>query len=147
PIPVTTTRRFICYPNDSPHPAAFRCFPECLLSLERQKKTANPANRICGSLIGSLARSGCVCLHVINGGLHSADLLGFFVGNLSLEFLFQSHDQLNCIQRVSAQIFNKGSLGLHIFRLHAKLLDDDLDDSLFNATHDGLTLLCWCLAP
>ncbi len=63
--------------------------------------------------------------NVIDCGLYSSDLLSFFVRDFGLEFLFQSHHQLNSVKGVGTQIFNEGSSVDHFFFFNAQLLSND----------------------
>ena len=51
---------------------------------------------------------------VVDGLLHRADLLGLFVRDLALEFVFQGHHQFNRVERIGAQVFDKGRFVLDI---------------------------------
>src|SRR5512145_1778083 len=49
--------------------------------------------------------SGLLVLHrVVDGVLHGGDLLGFFVGNLDAELVFEGHHEFHRVQRVGAQV-------------------------------------------
>jgi hypothetical protein len=65
-----------------------------------------------------------------------ADALQFFrlfVGDFVAEFLFESHDQLDGIERVSAQVFDELGFRGDLVGIHAELLDNDIFYSLFNS--------------
>ena len=66
---------------------------------------------------------------VIDRLLHRGDLLGVLVRNLGLEFLFQSHDELNRVQRVGAKVVDERRLILDLGFVNAELFCDDLLDS------------------
>lgn len=72
---------------------------------------------------------------VIDSLLNRGNLLSLVVRNFALEFLFQSHDQLNGVQGVSAQIVHKGGLVLDVRFVHAQLFGDDLLDALYDVIH------------
>src|SRR5699024_2007569 len=76
-----------------------------------------------------------VGLDVVDRLLNAGDLLGFFVGNLALELLFERHDQLHGVERVGTQIVDKGSAGSDFFFLDAQLFDHDFLDAFFDAAH------------
>ncbi|GBH08781.1 hypothetical protein KPSA1_02162 [Pseudomonas syringae pv. actinidiae] len=50
-----------------------------------------------------------MAVDVVDCCLNGRDLFRFFVRDFGLEFLFQSHYQLNGVQGVSAQVFNERS--------------------------------------
>src|SRR5689334_16792227 len=80
-----------------------------------------------------------VGLDVVDRLLDGGDLLGFLVGNLALEFLFERHDQLDGVQRVRAQVIHERRVRRDLVFLHPELLDDDLLDAFFDSAH----LLCY----
>jgi len=76
-----------------------------------------------------------VAVDVVDGCLNGSDLLGFFVRDFGLEFLFQSHHQLNGVKRIGTQVIDEGLLGGHFIFLHAQLLGDDFLDAFFDGAH------------
>jgi hypothetical protein len=83
-----------------------------------------------------LASIGDVGDRLLDGG----DLLGIFVGNFDFEFLFESHDELNGVERIGAQIIDERRIVHDLLGLHAKLLGYDRFDLLFNSAH-------WFIGP
>src|SRR3954470_6875190 len=73
-----------------------------------------------------LFRSLRVCVDVIDGVLHGADLLRILIGNLDFKSLFEGHHQLDRIERVRAQVVNEGSVRRNLRFIHAQLLHDNL---------------------
>lgn len=67
-------------------------------------------------------------VNVGNYILNSLDLLSSLIRNLNVEFLFESHDQLNDIQGVSAQIIDEGRIDCDLVRLNAQLLNNDISN-------------------
>ena len=63
----------------------------------------------------------------------SLQFLGLLVGNLVAKLLFQRHDQLDRIERISAQILDELGVRCHLIGVDAQLLDDDFLNSLFDA--------------
>lgn len=57
---------------------------------------------------------------------------GVFVRDFDREFFFESHDELDDVERISAQIFDKRRGGRNLFRIYAELLDDDFLYLLFD---------------
>src|SRR5687767_968327 len=54
--------------------------------------------------------SGLAAIRDVADGLaHSGDLLGVFVRNLDLELFFESHHQLDCIERIGAEVIDERS--------------------------------------
>src|SRR6187402_2311442 len=82
-----------------------------------------------------------VVSNVIDCSLYSSDLLSFFVRDFGLEFLFQSHHQLNGVKGVGTQVFNEGSSVDHFFFFNAQLLSNDFLDALFDGAHTLFSLL------
>ena len=76
-----------------------------------------------------------VAVDVINGSLNGGDFLSFFVRNLSIKLFFQSHYQLNGVKRISARVFNEGSIVGNFFLLNAQLLADNFLNAFFDSAH------------
>src|SRR5271166_3703589 len=72
------------------------------------------------------------------GVLNGADLLRVLVRDFDLEGLFESHDQLDRIQRVGPKIVHEGSAGGHFRFVHTQLLHDDLFHPFFSRSHRSL---------
>src|SRR5207253_4849821 len=79
--------------------------------------------------------------NVVDSSLNGSDLLGFFVRNFGLEFLFQSHHQLNGVKGVGTQVFYEGSSVHNFFFFNAQLLSNDFLDALFDGAHTLFSLL------
>src|SRR5262245_23144369 len=86
----------------------------------------------------ALALSG---LDVVDRVLDRRDLLGFFVGNFRFEFLFQSHHELNGVQRVGAKIVDERCVVLDFLGLETELFGNDPSDLIFDAAHNSYPLL------
>src|SRR5215469_2451347 len=82
-----------------------------------------------------------VRLDIRNRVLNRADLLRFLVGDLHVEGLLESHDQLNRVQRVGPKIVDKRRFGGYFRLVHAKLLHDNLLYALFYGCHEFVLLL------
>src|SRR5882724_2954482 len=78
---------------------------------------------------------GTTIVDVLNGLLDRGDFLGVLIGNLDLEFFFQSHDQLDCVERISSQIVHERCIVRDLFLLDAQLLGNDGFDLLLNCAH------------
>lgn len=74
-------------------------------------------------------------IDVVDCELHGGDFFGFVVRNFGFELFFESHDQFDRIERISAKIFYEGSFIFYFFFFYAELFSDDFLDSFFNATH------------
>ena len=74
---------------------------------------------------------------VIDRELHGGDLLGLFVRNLDAELVFEGHHQFHRVERIGAQISNKGLLVGHVRFGHAQLFGDDFLDTGFDIAHDS----------
>src|SRR5579875_2591978 len=73
--------------------------------------------------------------YIILGLLDGSNLLCILVRDLELEFLFQRHDQLDQIQRVGVEILNKRSAGNDFALIDAKLIHNNLFETLRNGCH------------
>jgi hypothetical protein len=82
-----------------------------------------------------------VASNVIDSCLYSSDLFSFFVRNLSLEFLFQSHHKLNGVKGVGTQVFNEGSGIGHFFFFNAQVLGNDFLDALLDGANTLFSLI------
>ena len=83
-----------------------------------------------------------------DGVFYRGDFFGVFIGNFDVKRLLESHDQLDGIQRIRAQIVHEGSRGRHFPLVHTELLHDDLLYAFFNAGHsDCLRSICEFLLP
>src|SRR5258705_9239685 len=67
-----------------------------------------------------------VVLDVLDGVADRHDLLGVLVGDLDVEVLLQSHDELDGIQRVGAQVLDELRVRVDVFLVDPELFDDDL---------------------
>src|SRR5690554_3742338 len=126
PRPVTTTRlRNMAQPSS---------FSKNQQKLVKKNRTTNAW--MCGfQLYRTAATLLRVRVNVVDGFLYSGDLLGFFVRNFSLEFFFQSHDQLNGVQRVGTQIFDERSTVGNFFQFDTQLFGYNFLNALFNSAH------------
>ena len=69
---------------------------------------------------------------VVDRQLHGGDLLGFFVGDLDAELVFQRHHQFDRVERVGPEVGDEGLLVRDVRLGHAELLGNDLLDSRFD---------------
>ncbi len=86
-------------------------------------------------------RLSLVAGNVVDSCLNGSDLFSFFVRDFGLEFLFQSHHQLNGVKGVGTQVFNEGSGVNNFFFFNAQLLSNDFLDALFDGAHTLFSLL------
>src|SRR5215467_4617941 len=56
---------------------------------------------------------GKVALNVVDGILHRRDLFGIFIGDFHAESFFERHDEFDGVQRIRAEIVDKGGGGRH----------------------------------
>src|ERR1700754_459492 len=77
-----------------------------------------------------------VGLGVVDRQLHRRDLLGFLVGDLDAEFVFQRHHQFDRVERVRAQVGHEGLVVGHVGFGNAELFGNDFLDSCFDIAHD-----------
>src|SRR5690349_18012887 len=83
-----------------------------------------------------------VCVDVVDGILDRLDLLGFFVGNLDVEGLFEGHDEFDGVEGVGAEVVHERRIGSNFAFIHAKLFHDDLLYLLIYCGHSRSSL-CW----
>ena len=65
-------------------------------------------------------------------GARSFQELGLFIRHFDAEFFFQRHDQLDGVERIRAEIFDKLGCRDDLFRLYTELFDDDILYTLVN---------------
>src|SRR5688572_28632265 len=65
---------------------------------------------------------------VFNG----SDLLGILIRDLDAETFFKSHDKLDGVQRIRAEVVDKGCGRRHFRLIHPQLFHDNLFDLLFS---------------
>lgn len=70
---------------------------------------------------------------IVDNFLYCRDVGSFFLRDLAVEFFFDSHDELDSVQRVGAQIIHKGGRVDNLFLIHAQLGRDDLLDLVFDS--------------
>ena len=70
------------------------------------------------------------------------ELFGILVGNLDSEFLFESHDELDGVERISSEVLDEGGIDGDLFSGHAELLDDDVADFFFDGFFRHGCLCC-----
>jgi hypothetical protein len=71
------------------------------------RRAARRANAALAGKRGGRSALGAPIVDVVDRLLDGGDLLGFFIRDLDLELLFEGHDQLNGIQRVSAEVIDE----------------------------------------
>src|SRR5437763_851701 len=72
----------------------------CGLPPPQPVDSPDAALRSVGANISSLG----VGLGVVDGELHGRDLLGFLVGDLDAEFVFEGHHEFDGVERIGAQV-------------------------------------------
>src|SRR5207245_143533 len=81
-----------------------------------------------------------VVLDVLDRVADGHDLLGVLVGDLDVEVLLESHDELHRVERVRAQVLDELRVRGDLVLLHPELLDDDLLHLLLHRLrHDPVT--------
>ena len=82
-----------------------------------------------------------VRVDVIAGLTNRSDFFGFFIRNFTVEFLLQSHNQLNGIQRIGAEVVNKGGFSdTSSSLLPQRCSSNNLLDAFFDGAAHGTTL-------
>src|SRR4030095_2775470 len=77
-------------------------------------------------------------VEILESVAHGAQLLGFFVRNVDVEFLLERHDHLDGVEAVRAEILHETGLGSQLLPFDAQLLDDDVLDPIFHVAHGVL---------
>src|SRR5690606_20144710 len=80
-------------------------------------------------LAGGLGQEG-------DGITEGLDRLGGVVRNLNREFFLESHNQLDLIQGVCAQIVNEAGLFNDLFGIHIEVFYNDLADPISDIAHN-----------
>src|ERR1700710_928259 len=77
-------------------------------------------------VIWKLPSGGLLLLDVVDRILDGADLLGGILGDFDAEGFFESHDKLDRVEAVRAEIVDEGRFGSHLRLLHAQMFHHDL---------------------
>src|SRR5580704_10376585 len=80
-----------------------------------------------------------VLLDVIDGVFDRGNFLGILVRNLNAEIFLESHDQLDRVERVGAQVVHKGSSRSYFAFINTELLDNDCLHAFFDAGHSNFS--------
>src|SRR5581483_8747515 len=95
----------------------------------------NKRKRLLKFISSPIAKLSQVFFYIIVGLLYCCDLFSILVGNLELEFLFQGHDKLNQIERISVEVFNERCAGNDLAFIHTQLVNNNLFESFGNSSH------------
>src|SRR5271157_3262149 len=87
-----------------------------------------------------------VRVDVIHRVLDGADLLRVLVRDLDLKGFFESHDQLDRVERISAEVVHERRVGRHLALFHAQLFHNDLLYAFIYGCHEVSNLL-WFRRP
>ena len=101
---------------------------------ETRKKSAAAITMAAAPYRSTLA---CASGNEIDSLLYRGDLLGFLVRDFGLELFFEGHDQFDRVQRIRAEIIDKGSIVRHLVLFDAELFGNDAFNLFFNAAHSG----------
>src|SRR5271157_1507025 len=82
-----------------------------------------------------------VRVDVIHRVLDGADLLRVLVRDLDLEGFFESHDQLDRVERIRAEVVHERRVGRHLALFHAQLFHNDLLYAFIYGCHEVSNLL------
>jgi hypothetical protein len=82
-------------------------------------------------------RSGLGLLDELYGVADSQDRVSCVVGNFDAEFFFESHDQFNGIERISAQIVNEASAFNNLVGVNAKMINYNFLYAFCDIAHVG----------
>src|SRR5688572_16122109 len=99
-----------------------QCRPKTRLCKERKRADTTWESALSKKLTpgGSALLAGDVGDHVT----HGLELFGFLVGHFDVEFLFESHDEFDGVERVRAEIFDELGFNGHLISVDAELIDD-----------------------
>src|SRR5437588_13121919 len=122
PIPVTTTRRM---------PVLKRGQSSNGGGPQRKTAEARVGPRPGGPKTLSRIRglSAQSLLNELHGVAHRLDVLGCVVRDFDIELLLESHDQLDVVEAVGAQVVDEAGLLGHLLRIGVQVLDNDLTDA------------------
>src|SRR5271157_728898 len=95
---------------------------------------------------GKLLWSFRVRVDVIHRVLDGADILRVLVRDLDLEGFFEGHDQLDRVERISAEVVHERRVGRHLALFHAQLFHNDLLYAFIYGCHEVSNLL-WFRRP
>jgi hypothetical protein len=128
--------------RDDPHAGDDNAtFAQCIADWmwrNRQSKTRkNSAAAITSAAAPDRSTLAGASGNEIDSLLYSGDLLGFLVGDFGLELFFQSHDQLDRVQRIRAEIIDKRSIVRYLVLFDAELFGNDAFNLFFNTAHSG----------
>ncbi|CUX10045.1 Acyl carrier protein (modular protein) [Agrobacterium genomosp. 13 str. CFBP 6927] len=82
-------------------------------------------------------RSGLCLLDELDGVADSQDRVSCVVGNFDAEFFFESHDQFNGIERISAQIVNEAGAFNNLVGVNAKMINYNFLYAFCDIAHVG----------
>ena len=75
-----------------------------------------------------------LALEVFDDLAHVRELLGILLGNRRAKFFLKSHDELDGVERVRAQIVDERRLQIDLLRIDAELVNDNLFHAIFKLT-------------
>jgi hypothetical protein len=125
PKPVTTTRRITansCVPKAKRLPALGR-------GAAQRQIGRTPAAE------AARAGSGLVLLDIVDRVLDGRDLLGGIVRDFDAEFFLESHDELDDVEAVRAEIVDEARLLGHLLAFDAQVLDNNLLHAVSGLAH------------
>ena len=73
-----------------------------------------------------LLESGLLAGDVGHDVTHRLKLFSLFVGDFDVKFLFESHDKLDGVEGVGAEVLDKSGFGGDLISADAKLVYDDI---------------------
>src|ERR1700684_3539840 len=76
-----------------------------------------------------------VLFEELDGVAHGQNGFRRVIGNLATKFLFESHDELDRIEAIGAEIIDEAGVIRDLVGLDAQMLPDDLLSPLANITH------------
>ena len=97
--------------------------------------TTRLINRSSPRRLGRPIGSGLVLLDELDRVADRQDGLGGIIGNLDAKLFLESHDELDRIEAVGAQIVDEARVVRDLLLLDAQVLDDDLLHSLSGIAH------------
>ena len=102
----------------------------------KQKNTAEAVFLLRQSVTVRARRSGLLLARFFFDVFHyiadRLQLLRVFIGHFDGKFLFKRHHQLDDIERIRAQIFDKGRLRRDLLGINPELFDNDVLDLFFD---------------
>src|SRR5258706_13366607 len=105
-------------------PASRACHTESVVLPTAQIRPMPVMTTRLSKLLAKLLARLRVFADVVDGIRHGANLLRILVGDFNIEGLFESHHELDGIERIGAEVVHKRSAGRDLALINTQLLND-----------------------